>query len=308
MTSRRAVPLLALVAAGCGATHAHPRALSADAAIRAVVLRSYHTKDVRDCRRVFTPSFIQLAFNGLAACRKHIEEVAKLPPRTVSVIRIRRRGPVADARIRVDSYDETVKLVLSRGRWLVDDSVGSDGSAKQNVSQSRARAVAREQAKTPRPLGTAASFEPIAGVGPNASFTVAVTRVVSHGRTRHGQRSFRAPLTNDFGAVTKRRARYRIVNVRVVLTNSGPARFRGTFAGALIARGRPWPALPHVGRRPDGTDGLTRGIAPGHRVTAWLTFGLPARAHITAIEVQPELLSGANTVAAVEPDRARWLP
>jgi hypothetical protein len=35
---------------------------------------------------------------------------------------------------------------------------------------------------------------------------------------------------------------------------------------------------------------------------------MPARARITAIEVQPELLSGANTVAAVEPDRARWLP
>jgi hypothetical protein len=33
-----------------------------------------------------------------------------------------------------------------------------------------------------------------------------------------------------------------------------------------------------------------------------------ARAHIRAIEVQPEALAGANTVAAVEPDRARRLP
>ena len=309
MSPRHALAVLALAVAGCGASAAHRSgAPSADAAIRAVVLRSYHPKDVGDCERVFTPSFIQLTFNGLAACQEHVREVAKLPPRTVSIIAITRHGPVADARIRVDSYDETVKLVQTRGRWLVDDNVGADGSAKQNVSQSRAQALAREQAETPRPLGTAASFRPISGAGPNASFTVAVTRVVSHGRTRQGQRSFRGPLTNDFGAVTKRHARYRIVNVQVVLTNSGPARFRGTFAGSLIARGRPWPALPHVGRRPDGTDGLTHGIAPGHRVSAWLTFGLPARAHITAIEVQPEALAGANTVAAVEPDRARWLP
>jgi hypothetical protein len=39
-----------------------------------------------------------------------------------------------------------------------------------------------------------------------------------------------------------------------------------------------------------------------------MTFGLPARARIGAVEVQPELLSGSNTVSAVEPDRARWLP
>ena len=308
MSSRHAMAVLALAVAGCGSGAAHRSGPSAEAAIRAVVLRSYQTTDVRDCGRVFTPSFIQLAFNGLAACRRHIEQLAKLPPRTVSIIGVRRHGPVADARIRVDSYDETVKLVQTRGRWLVDDSVGTDGSAKQNLSQSREQAVAREQAKTPLPLGTAASFKPISGVGPDASFTVAVTRVVSHGRARRGQRSFRGQLTNDFGAVTKRRVHYRIVNVRVVLTNFGPARFRGTFSGALIAGGRPWPALPHVGRLPDWTDGLTRGIGPRRRVTAWLTFGLPARARIKAIEVQPELLSGANTVTAAEPDRARWLP
>ena len=254
------------------------------------------------------PSFIQLTFNGLAACREHVREVAKLPPRTVSIVGIRRHGPVADARIRVDAYDETVKLVLSRGRWLVDDSVGSDGSAKQNVSQSRVQAVAREQAKTPRPLGTAASFEPIRGAGPNASFTVAVTRVVSHGRARYGQRTFRGHLTNDFGAVSHRRIRYRVVNVRVVLTNFGPARWKGTFTGSLIARGRPWPAVAHLGRLPDWTDGLTRGIGPRRQVTAWLTFALPARARITAVELQPELLSRPGTVAAVEPDHARWMP
>jgi hypothetical protein len=310
MSARRAVPCLALAiaAGGCGATRAHPAAPSADAAIRAVVLRSYHPRGVGDCERVFTPSFILLGFDGLAACRKHVAAMAKLPPRTVSIISVRRHGPVADARIRVDSFDETVKLVRSDGRWLVDDSVGTDGSAKQSLSQSRAQAVARAHAHTPLPLGTTASFKPIAGVGPDARFTVAVTRVVSHGRARRGQRSFRAPVTNDFGAVTNRRARYRVVNVRIVLTNLGPKRWRGTFAGSLIARGRPWPALPHAGRAPDWTDGLSRGVAPGHRVTRWMTFGLPARARIGAVEVQPELLSGSNTVSAVEPDRARWLP
>lgn len=300
--------MLALAAlAGCGGA-AHGRPPDSDAAIRAVVLRSYHTNDVRDCRRVFTPSFIQLAFNGIAACRKHIAEIAKLPPRTVSIVGIRRHGPVADARIRVDSYDQTIKLVRSGGRWLVDDSVGTDGSAKQNLSQSRAQALARQKAATPLPLGLAARFAPITGVGPDARFTVAVTRVVSHGRARGGQRGFRGQVTNDFGAVSHRRIRYRVVNVRVVVTNYGPARWKGTFAGSLIARGRPWPVLPHVGRVPDWTDGVSRGVAPGRRVTRWLTFGLPAHAHIGAIEVQPELLSGSNTVTAVQPDKARWLP
>ena len=166
-----AVLALAIAATACGSPH---DARSSDAAIRAVVLRSYHTTDVRDCERVFTPSFIQLTFNGPAACRRHIELLARQPPRTVSIVAIRRRGPVADARIRVDSYDETVKLVLSGGHWLVDDSVGASGSAKQNVSQSRAAATARRQADAPLPLGVTARFQPFVSVA-DVSHVVSLT-------------------------------------------------------------------------------------------------------------------------------------
>jgi hypothetical protein len=39
-----------------------------------------------------------------------MREKAKLPQRTIRIIRVHRDGPVADAKIRVDNFDTTVKL------------------------------------------------------------------------------------------------------------------------------------------------------------------------------------------------------
>ena len=95
-----AIALLAAALAGCGGSKQpnQPTPASGDAAIRAAVMRSYTSTDARDCTRVFTTAFIQAAFQGVAGCRTHMREKAKLPPRTVRIIRIHRDSPVADAR------------------------------------------------------------------------------------------------------------------------------------------------------------------------------------------------------------------
>jgi hypothetical protein len=227
--------------------------------------------------------------------------------RSIRVIRIHRDGPVADARIRVDSFDTTVKLVLTGRQWQVDDTVGAQGSAKTNLAQSRAAAAARAKADTPVALREPVRFGPIAGAGPRTSFSVTVVRVVANGRTRNGVTNATAPLVDDFGTVTSKRVRYRVVNVLVRLRNHGPAPFRGTFSAFVIGTGgRTWPALRHAGRAPDWTDGERRGIAPGHSATRWVTVGMPARGRPRFVELQPEVLSGPSTVTAVEPERARW--
>ncbi len=301
MSSRQtSIVLAALVLAGCGGGAA------GDGAIRDAVMRSYTSTDARDCGRVFTAAFIRTAWGGVSGCRTHLRQLAKLPPRTVRVIAVHREGPVADARIRVDDNDMTVKLVLTGKQWQVDDTVGAQGSAKANLQRSRAAAAERAQADTPLPLGRSARFAEIAGVGPHTGFSVTVLRMVASGFARHGVRSGHAALTDDFGKVTNPRVRYRLVNVRVRVSNDGPAPFRGTFSGSVLGGGREWPVVRHVGRTPDWSDGETRGIAPGHSATRWLTAAIPASRRPTAVRLQPELLSGPATVAAVEPAQASW--
>jgi hypothetical protein len=305
------IALLAAALAGCGEsgkdTPKPAPAPSDDAAIRDAVMRSYASTDARDCTRVFTTAFIQAAYQGVAGCRTHMREKAKLPPRTVRIIRIHRDGPVADAKIRVDNFDTTVKLVLTGRQWQVDDTVGAQGSARTNLAQSRAAAAAREKAETRVALREPVRFRPIAGIGPRMSFSVTVLRVVASGHSRNGVNSATAPLVDDFGTVRAKRVRYRVVNVLVRLRNHGPAPFRGTFSAFVIGTGgRTWPAVRHAGRRPDWTDGERHGIAPGRSVTRWVTVAMPARGRPRTVELRPEVLSGPNTVTAVEPDRARW--
>ena len=238
-------------------------------------MRSYTSTDARDCTRVFTTAFIQAAYQGVAGCRTHMREKAKLPPRTVRIIRVHRDGPVADARIRVDNFDTTVKLVLTGRQWQVDDTVGAQGSARTNLTQSRAAAAAREKAQKPVAFRQSVRFRPIAGIGPRANFSVTVVRVVANGHARNGVSSATAPLVDDFGTVTNKRVRYRVVNVLVRLRNHGPAPFRGTFSAFVIGTGgRTWPAVRHAGRSPDWTDGEREGIAPGHSVTRWVTVAM----------------------------------
>lgn len=303
-----AIALLAAALAGCGGSkQPTPTAGSGDAAIRDAVMRSYASTDARDCTRVFTTAFIQAAFQGVAGCRAHMRENAKLPPRTVRIVRIHRDGPVADARIRVDNFDTTVKLVLTGRTWQVDDTIGAQGSARTNLAQSRAAAAARAKVDTPVALRAPVRFRPIAGIGPRTSFSVTVLRVVASGHTRNGVSSATAPLVDDFGTVTKKRVRYRVVNVLVRLRNQGPAPFRGTFSAFVIGTGgRTWPAIRHTGRAPDWTDGERRGIAPGRSATRWVTVAMPARGRPRLVELRPEVLSGPSTVAAVEPEGARW--
>jgi hypothetical protein len=308
-----AIALLGAALAGCGGSggdepkQSRPAATGEDPAIRDAVIRSYTSTDARDCTRVFTAAFIQAAYQGVAGCRMHMREKAKLPPRTVRIIRVHREGPVADARIRVDNFDTTVKLVLTGRQWQVDDTVGAQGSARTNLSQSRAAAAAREQAKPPVALRESVRFRPIAGIGPRMNFSVTVVRVVASGHARNGVRSATGPLVDDFGTVTNKRVRYRVVNVLVRLRNHGPAPFRGTFSAFVIGSGgRTWPAARHAGRLPDWSDGERQGIAPGDSVTRWVTVAMPARGRPRTVELRPEVLSAPNTVAAVEPDRARW--
>jgi hypothetical protein len=121
------LPLL-VVAAGCGGgSHA---SASADAAITAVVKVAYSRTPPSDCERLFTPALMRDVWGGVAGCRAHLRSIAKLTPATVRVISIHRTGPVADARLRVDDTDETAKLVLTRGRWQVDDTIGPQGSLR----------------------------------------------------------------------------------------------------------------------------------------------------------------------------------
>jgi hypothetical protein len=311
MRARRplAFAVLGVALAGCGGSSDAPKKPRSDddAAIRAAVMRSYTSTDARDCTRVFTTAFVQAAYQDVAGCRAHMRQKAKDPPRTIRVIRIHRDGPVADAKIRVDSFDTTVKLVLTGRQWQVDDTVGAQGSAKTNLAQSRAAAAARAKADTPVALREPVRFGPIAGAGPRMSFSVTVVRVVARGHTRNGVTSATAPLVDDFGTVESKRVRYRVVNVQVRLRNHGPAPFRGTFSAFVIrSGGRTWSALRHTGRAPDWTDGERDGIAPGHGATRWVTVAMPARGRPRFVELQPEVLSGPSTVMAVEPDRARW--
>jgi hypothetical protein len=136
-----------------------------------------------------------------------------------------------------------------------------------------------------------------------------VLRVVDHGVTRNGTRTATGPIYDDFGKVTNPSVQYRIVNLRVRLTNAGPKPFKGNLSGALIGReGHHWDVAQHLGRTPDWTDGERHGIAPAHSVTRWMTFALPAVTKIRTIELSPSTLSGPNTVSIVEPQSARWFP
>jgi hypothetical protein len=126
----RRLPLLPLVlaAAGCGAG-SQPSG-GADAAITAVVRVAYSRTPPADCERLFTPGLMRDVWGGVAGCRAHMRSIAGLTPATVRVVAIHRRGPVADARLRVDDTDETAKLVLTNGRWQVDDTIGPKGSLR----------------------------------------------------------------------------------------------------------------------------------------------------------------------------------
>src|SRR4051794_8881489 len=294
------IPLALVLVAGCGGaakTPPHPPA-PADGAIPQAVLHSHPSTAPAVCTRVFPPSFIDAAFQGVPGCQTHLKDLAKLPPRTIRVISIRRDGPVADARIRVDSFDQTVKLVLSGRQWQVDDTVGDSGSAKTNLAQSRAGALAQKATNAPVALRRAVAFAPIGGIGPDVHFGAAVVRVDRTGFTRTGARTGRGPVANQFGAVKRRSVLFHVVNVRVRLTNRGPKPFRGTLSGFVYANGkRPWPAMRHVGRRPDWTDGEQRGIAPGRSATRWVSFALPVSSGAPRIvELEPELLAGRDTV------------
>src|SRR3954471_21377293 len=160
------LPLVARAGGGGPANPPPQRAVPPAGGIRRAVLDSYRSTDPAVCTRVFTPSFIAAAFNGVQGCRTHLKDLAKLPPRTIRVISIHRQGPVADARIRVDSFDQTVKLVLSGRSWQVDDTVGDSGSAKTNLAQSRAGALAQKATNAPVALRRAVAFGPIGGIGP----------------------------------------------------------------------------------------------------------------------------------------------
>jgi hypothetical protein len=310
---RRAPAAIALLTAlaGCGGSAPSetpkPRAASADKAIRDVVMRSYTSTDARDCERVFTTAFIRAAYRDAAGCRGHLKQLAKLPPRTIRVIDVRQDGAVADARIRVDNFDTTVKLVLTGSQWQVDDTVGASGSARTNLEQSRQAALAHEGSQTPVALRKAVRFRPIAGIGPRVNFSVTVLRVVAAGHARNGVSSGSAAIVDDFGTVTNKGVRYRVVNVLVRVSNHGPRRFRGTFSAFVIGSGgRTWPAARHVGREPDWTDGERRGIAPGRSATRWLTVAMPASSRPSVVELKPDVLSGPATVTATEPEGARW--
>src|SRR3954451_24422750 len=154
------IPFALVILAGCGGGAQHPpqRAAAADGAIRRAVLDSYRSTDPAVCTRVFTPSFIDAAFRGVPGCQTHLKDLAKLPTRTIRVISIRRDGPVADARIRVDSFDQTVKLVLSGRQWQGGDTGGESGSAKTNLAQSRAGALAQKATNAPVALRRSVAF------------------------------------------------------------------------------------------------------------------------------------------------------
>jgi hypothetical protein len=274
--------------------------------IRDVVMRSYTSRDPADCERIFTTAFIHAAWQDADGCRKHLRQLAKVPPRTVRVIDIRRQGPVADAHIRVDNIDSTVKLVLTSGQWQIDDTVSQGGSARTNLAQARQEALARQKTRTVG-LGQPVRFAPVAGIGPSMNFSVTVLRVVPDGFARNGVSSGTAPLTDDFGTVTNKGVAYRVVNVQVRVSNHGPASFRGTFSASVIGTGgRTWPAAVHVGRRPDWTDGESHGIKPGHGSTRWITVAMPAAGLPKTVKLEPEVLSKPNTVTAVTPEAAHW--
>jgi hypothetical protein len=315
-----AITLLAAAFAGCGGSgdrsdqgefNPDPvkvKPASSDGHIREVVMRSYTSTDPTDCDRIYTTAFIQAAWQDVDGCRKHQRDLAKLPPRTIRVIEIHREGPIADARVRVDNFDSTVKLVLTSGQWQIDDTVGQQGSARTNLAQSRQEAAEREAAKDKTvDLGQSVRFAPIAGIGPKMNFSVTVVSVVAAGFARNGVRSGDAAIVDDFGTVTNKGVRYRVINIEVRVRNHGPRPFRGTLEGFVIGTGgRTWPAAQHLGRQPDWTDGERHGIKPGHSVTRWLTVAMPAKGLPRTIELRPAVLSGPDTVSAVQPDRARW--
>jgi hypothetical protein len=292
-----------LLVAGCGSAP-HKPAAGPDRLIRAVVQLSYNTTDTRDCGRLFTTGFLRDIYGGRAGCEKNVRTRRKR--RAVRVTAIRRQGPVADARIRMNGIAATVKVVLAGRQWRVNDVIGSDGSVRDNLVQGR-QARKPIHAAPPQPLGTVESFHPLPQTGPKASFTVQVLEVVPDGHLRNGVRTAYGPVTNEFGAVTTR-VKFRVVNVKVRLTGSGPRPFKGTFSAFLSGtNGRRWPEVQHTGRLPDWSDGESRGIAPGHSVTRWLSFGIPFASLPKVVELQPELLSQPDTVTIVEPATGRWL-
>jgi hypothetical protein len=321
-----AVALLVGVLAGCGAAKdpdptpapspsqdqaraAKVKRATTDGAVRDAVMRSYTSTDVADCGRVYTAAFIRDAFKGIAGCQKHVRQLAKLPKRTIRIISVHRNGPVADAKVRVDTFDSTVKLVLTGTQWQVDDTVSDSGSARTNLAQARQDAKQVSKRNAPVRLGQGVLFKPVAGAGPNTNFTLRVVRVVDHGFSRNGTRTATGPIYDDFGKVTNPSVQYRIVNVRVKMTNAGPKPFKGNISGELIGReGHHWEEAEHLGRTPDWTDGETKGIARARSVTRWMTFALPAVTKIRAIQLEPSTLTVPHTSNIVEPQSARWLP
>jgi hypothetical protein len=328
MPSRRpAIALLALSLAACGggAASKHDAQQTQDQAeqtahkkpppktgpnmdgmITDAVVRSYTSTDVDDCGKVYTTAFIQAAYKSLAGCKAHMRQLAKLPQRTVRVISIKHDGPVADAKVRVDNFEQTVKLVLTGSQWQVDDTVGQQGSARQNLAASRQEAQDFGKVKTVA-VGDAIAFKPVAGIGPKMNFSVTVTKIVANGFARGGVRGGNAGVANDFGTVANPNVKFRVVNVEIRVFNKGPAKFKGTFSGAVIGNGgKQWPNGTLVGRTPDWSDGDEKGLGSNGTETRWLSFAMPASGTPVTVELTPEVLSGPGTVAAVEPFKARW--
>ena len=212
-----------------------------DGAVRDAVIRSYTSTDAADCGRVYTTAFIRDAFKGIAGCRQHVRRLAKLPKRTIRIISVHRTGPVADAKVRVDNFD------FDRQARPHRDAV----AGRRHGERDRQRAHEPLPVALRGPAGGQAEQTGAARPGgavqarrrdrPEDQLQASVLRVVDHGFSRNGTRHANGPIYDDFGKVTNPSVRYRIVNIRVKLTNAGPKPFRGSISGALIGReGRHW--------------------------------------------------------------------
>ncbi|MEA2168538.1 MAG: serine/threonine kinase PknH [Solirubrobacteraceae bacterium] len=293
-----------VVAGGDDAPPKRADAATPDAEQITTLLRSYYEQPAPDqCGSLVTDHLVTALYSTVAACQDHQVQRAALPAaqRTVTVGNVRVNGTRATATLTAGGFTLPETLVKTDGQWRLDGA-GSPSSTPTPT--------ATATPSGPKHFGEPTTFKSPTGVGPATEISVVVLSPVNHGRDRHGARSARIRFTNDFGKRGPAR-QARFVNLPITVINMGNTPFRGDVSGsATAADGLQFSPLDRrdlaqrnsfVGRLPDWTTGEADGIRPGARVTRYLTFAVPANERLAEYRVLPDVLTGPDTIAQMEP-------
>ncbi|HEX6666313.1 MAG TPA: hypothetical protein VF081_06940 [Solirubrobacterales bacterium] len=283
------------------------------ARIEEILTGFYEEPALGQCGSLTTDRFRSAVYGGsgdgaLEACREHQEARAKLAKldRSVFIDHIEVDGEKAVAEVRAGGISLTESLVKENDEWLLDDEASpfhdSDGSKELVGAEA-------EQDAAPKSFGDSSRFTNIPGFGPDVAISLVPRPPLDPGQDRSGREQASIIYGNAFGQPGKP-TRSRYVNLPITLVNTGEKPFRGDIGGfATTANGRQLTPLdareltqqgPLFGRMPDWAVGEPKGIAPGASSTRYLTFVLPLDQEIVEWQLEPRILSGPGSLAAME--------